>query len=102
MEPDSSAHRYHLPSRQPINHPQPILLFCLDGSCVLQVLVLSSQSLLHSIGYYRIILCTFYLEAGLAALVLVLGPQHYYVLAFFLTLTMYVLKRLLTFSLAPH
>lgn len=41
-------------------------------------------------GYYRIILYTFYLEAGLAALVLILGPQHYYVLAFFLTFTMYV------------
>lgn len=75
-----------------------MLLFCVDCSCVLQLLVLSSQSLLHGIGYYRIILYTFYLEAGLAALVLILGPQHYYVLAFFLTLTMYVLQQ---FSPAP-
>lgn len=72
-------------------------MFCLDYSCVLQLLVLSSQSLLQGIGYYRIILYTFYLEAGLAALVLVLGPQHYYVLAVFLTLTMYVLQQLLPF-----
>lgn len=77
-------------------------MFCPDCSCVLQLLVLSSQSLLHGIGYYRIILYTFYLEAGLAALVLVLGPQHYYILAFFLTLTMYVLQQLLTFSPAPR
>lgn len=64
--------------------------------------MLSSQGLLHSLGYYRIILCTFYLEAGLAALVLVLGPQHYYLLAFFLTVTMYVLRQLLTLSSAPR
>ncbi|CAG11415.1 unnamed protein product [Tetraodon nigroviridis] len=57
-----------------------------------QLLVLSSQGLLHSLGYYRIILYTFYLEAGLAALVLVLGPQHYYLLAFFLTVTMVLIQ----------
>eukprot|EP00066_Takifugu_rubripes_P002629 XP_003964676.2 PREDICTED: transmembrane protein 180-like [Takifugu rubripes] len=57
-----------------------------------QLLVLSCQRLLHDIGYYRIILYTFYLEAGLAALVLVLGPQRYYVLAFFLTFTMVLIQ----------
>lgn len=71
----------------------------LDCSRVSQLLVLSCQRLLHGIGYYRIILYTFYLEAGLAALVLVLGPQHYYVLAFFLTFTMYVTSSCL--KLAP-
>uniref|UniRef100_A0A8C7QRT9 Major facilitator superfamily domain containing 13a-like n=1 Tax=Oncorhynchus mykiss TaxID=8022 RepID=A0A8C7QRT9_ONCMY len=50
-----------------------------------QLVVLSSQSLLHSLGYYKIILLTFYVEAGMAAVMLVLGPHHYYILAFFLT-----------------
>lgn len=78
------------------------VLSCPDSFSVLQLLVLSSQALLHSIGYYRIILYTFYLEAGLAALVLVLGPQHYYLLAFFLTATMYVLRQRLSSSSAPR
>ncbi|XP_041813792.1 transmembrane protein 180 isoform X2 [Chelmon rostratus] len=50
-----------------------------------QLLVLSCQSLLRDLGYYRIILFTFYLVAGMAAVMLALGPQHYYILAFFLT-----------------
>lgn len=53
-----------------------------------QLVVLSSQSLLHSLGYYKIILLTFYVEAGMAAVMLVLGPHHYYILAFFLTANM--------------
>ncbi|XP_072224768.1 transmembrane protein 180-like [Leuresthes tenuis] len=57
-----------------------------------QLLVLSSQSLLHGIGYYRIILYTFYLEVGMAALMLILGPQHYYILAFFLTVNMVIIQ----------
>lgn len=53
-----------------------------------QLLVLSCQSLLHSLGYYRIILYTFYMQSGMAAIMLALGPQHYYILAFFLTVNM--------------
>ena len=56
--------------------------------CVSQLLVLSCQNLLHGLGYYRIILYTFYLEAGMAAVMLVLGPQQYYCLALFVTVNM--------------
>ena len=52
------------------------------------MLVLSSQSLLHSVGYYKIILFTFYIEAGMAVMMLLLGPHHYYILALFLTTNM--------------
>ncbi|KAK2833481.1 hypothetical protein Q5P01_017370 [Channa striata] len=57
-----------------------------------QLLVLSCQSLLHGLGYYRIILFTFCLEAGMAAIMLVLGPQHYYFLAFFLSVNMVIIQ----------
>ncbi|XP_030592325.1 transmembrane protein 180-like isoform X1 [Archocentrus centrarchus] len=57
-----------------------------------QLLVLSSQRLLHGLGYYRIILFTFYVEAGMAAVMLAVGPQHYYVLAFFLTINMVIIQ----------
>ncbi|XP_041823507.1 transmembrane protein 180 [Melanotaenia boesemani] len=57
-----------------------------------QLLVLSSQSLLHGLGYYKIILYTFYLEAGMAVVMLTLGPQHYYILAFFLTINMIIIQ----------
>ncbi|XP_070838194.1 transmembrane protein 180-like [Chaetodon trifascialis] len=57
-----------------------------------QLLVLSCQSLLRDLGYYRIILFTFYLEAAMAAVMLVLGPQHYYILAFFLTVNMVIIQ----------
>ncbi|KAG7272712.1 hypothetical protein CRUP_029651 [Coryphaenoides rupestris] len=50
-----------------------------------QILVLSSQSLLLRLGYYQMILWTFYAEAAMAVVMLALGPQHYYILAFFLT-----------------
>ncbi|XP_059203119.1 transmembrane protein 180-like [Centropristis striata] len=53
-----------------------------------QLLVLCCQNLLQSLGYYRIILYTFYMEAAMAAVMLALGPQHYYILAFFLTINM--------------
>lgn len=53
-----------------------------------QLLVLSCQSLLHSLGYYKIILMTFYMETGMAAVMLALGSQHYYILACFLTVNM--------------
>lgn len=57
-----------------------------------QLLVLSSESLLHRLGYYRIILLTFYVEAGLSVGMLVLGPQHYYLLALFLTSNMVLIQ----------
>ncbi|XP_020491886.1 transmembrane protein 180-like [Labrus bergylta] len=57
-----------------------------------QLLVLSCQSLLHGLGYYRIILLTFYTEAVMAAIMLALGPQHYYILAFFLTANMVIIQ----------
>ncbi|XP_072299453.1 transmembrane protein 180-like [Eucyclogobius newberryi] len=57
-----------------------------------QLLVLSCQSLLHRVGYYRIILITFYVEAGMAAAMLALGPQHYYILALFLTVNMILIQ----------
>ncbi|KAG9328999.1 hypothetical protein JZ751_008488 [Albula glossodonta] len=49
------------------------------------MLVLSSQTLLKQVGYYRLILQGFYLEVGAAALMLVLGPEHHYILALYLT-----------------
>lgn len=57
-----------------------------------QLLVLGCQRLLHDVGYYKIILITFYIETGMAAVMLVLGPQHYYILAFFLTVNMVVIQ----------
>lgn len=57
-----------------------------------QLLVLSSQHLLQGLGYYRIILFTFYMEAGMAAVMLALGPQHYYILACFLTVNMVIIQ----------
>lgn len=57
-----------------------------------QLLVLSCQSLLRGVGYYRIILITFYVEAGMGAIMLALGPQHHYVLAFFLTINMVIIQ----------
>lgn len=55
---------------------------------VSQLLVLVCERLLHGLGYYKLILFTFYLEAGMAAVMLALGPQHYYILAFVLTVNM--------------
>lgn len=57
-----------------------------------QILVLSSQSLLLSLGYYQMILCTFYVEAAMAMMMLALGPQHYYILAVFLTANMVIIQ----------
>lgn len=53
-----------------------------------QLIVLCSQSLLLKLGYYKIILFTFVLEAVMAVVMFVLGPQHYYLMAFFLTASM--------------
>ncbi|KAI1883902.1 hypothetical protein AGOR_G00220870 [Albula goreensis] len=57
-----------------------------------QLLVLSSQTLLKQVGYYRLILQGFYLEVGAAALMLVLGPQHHYILALYLTTVMVLVQ----------
>ncbi|XP_061606504.1 transmembrane protein 180-like [Phyllopteryx taeniolatus] len=62
-----------------------------------QLLVLSCDRLLHSLGYYRMILYTFYLEVFMGALMLALGPQNYRILALFLTLSMVLVQA--TFSL---
>ncbi|XP_015242522.1 PREDICTED: transmembrane protein 180 [Cyprinodon variegatus] len=62
------------------------------GFILPQLLVLSGQSLLQSLGYYRIILYTFIFEAGMAVLMLALGPQSYYFLAFFLTINMVIIQ----------
>ncbi|XP_055563206.1 transmembrane protein 180 isoform X3 [Falco cherrug] len=50
-----------------------------------QCLVLLSHASLKKFGYYRIILFSFYLEGVAAAVMFVLGPEHYYLLAFYLT-----------------
>ncbi|XP_056263711.1 transmembrane protein 180-like [Pseudoliparis swirei] len=57
-----------------------------------QLLVLSCQRLLRDIGYFRVILFTFYMEAGMAAVMLALGPQHYYFMAFYLTISMVTIQ----------
>ncbi|XP_063790527.1 transmembrane protein 180-like [Pseudophryne corroboree] len=53
-----------------------------------QLLVLLSHSLLLRIGYYKVILYGFYIEAVSAVLMILIGPQHYYVLAVFLITNM--------------
>ncbi|MBN3303832.1 MF13A protein, partial [Amia calva] len=57
-----------------------------------QMVVLGSQRLLRTVGYYRLILLTFYLEVGAAGVMLLLGPQHYYILALFLTTNMVLVQ----------
>ncbi|XP_067912721.1 transmembrane protein 180-like [Heterodontus francisci] len=49
-----------------------------------QILILSSQSLLMKLGYYKMILFAFYLELLSAVFMLGLGPSHYYLLSVFL------------------
>ncbi|XP_023691282.2 transmembrane protein 180-like [Paramormyrops kingsleyae] len=62
-----------------------------------QILVLSSQRLLQSLGYYRLILLSFYLEAGAALVMLLLGQSHYYILAVFIICNMVLVQA--TFNL---
>ncbi|KAK7940357.1 hypothetical protein WMY93_003683 [Mugilogobius chulae] len=57
-----------------------------------QLLVLSCQSLLRNVGYYRIILITFYVEAGMGVIMLALGPQQYNILVLFLTVNMIIIQ----------
>ncbi|KTF83932.1 hypothetical protein cypCar_00013960 [Cyprinus carpio] len=56
------------------------------------MLVLCSQNLLQKFGYYRLILITFYVEAGAAVIMLLLGPGSYYFLALFLTSNMVLVQ----------
>ncbi|KAG5832237.1 hypothetical protein ANANG_G00288960 [Anguilla anguilla] len=57
-----------------------------------QLLVLCSQDLLQKVGYYRLILLSFYLEVGVAAAMFLLGPLHHYILALFLTTVMVLVQ----------
>ncbi len=66
------------------------------------VVGLCSQNLLHKFGYYRLILITFYVEAGAAVIMLLLGPGNYYFLALFLTSNMWVITQNNTVSFALH
>ncbi|XP_077413873.1 transmembrane protein 180-like [Vanacampus margaritifer] len=57
-----------------------------------QLLVLSCDRLLHSLGYYRIILYSFYLEVLMGAFMLALGAENYRVMALFITLSMIIVQ----------
>ncbi|XP_077474497.1 transmembrane protein 180-like isoform X3 [Stigmatopora argus] len=57
-----------------------------------QLLVLSCNRLLHSVGYYRIILYSFYLEVFMGIFILALGRHNYRILALFLTLSMVMVQ----------
>lgn len=47
-----------------------------------------SQSWLKKFGYYKIILISFYLEGTASIVMLLLGQQHHYFLALYLTAVM--------------
>uniref|UniRef100_F6R4U1 Transmembrane protein 180 n=1 Tax=Xenopus tropicalis TaxID=8364 RepID=F6R4U1_XENTR len=53
-----------------------------------QLLVLTNHYLLSKIGYYKVILYIFYIEGIMSVLMFLIGPQHYYILAIFLTANM--------------
>ncbi|XP_054850859.1 transmembrane protein 180-like isoform X2 [Eublepharis macularius] len=57
-----------------------------------QCLVLISQSLLKKFGYYKVVLFSFYLEAIAAVFMFLLGPEHYYLLAIYLTVNMVIVQ----------
>ncbi|KAJ6659693.1 hypothetical protein lerEdw1_018406 [Lerista edwardsae] len=57
-----------------------------------QCLVLISQTSLRKFGYYKIIMCSFYLEGIAAAVMFVLGPEYYYLLASYLTANMVIVQ----------
>jgi hypothetical protein len=54
----------------------------------LQGLVLVGQSWLKKWGYYKIILISFYLEGAASIVMLLLGQEYYYCLAFYITVVM--------------
>ncbi|KAM8798640.1 transmembrane protein 180-like [Eudromia elegans] len=57
-----------------------------------QCLVLLSHASLKKFGYYRMILFSFYFEGIAAAIIFFLGPDHYYLLAFYLTTNMVIVQ----------
>nr|XP_056722384.1 transmembrane protein 180-like [Euleptes europaea] len=57
-----------------------------------QCLVLFSQTPLKKFGYYKFVLFSFYLEAIAAVLMFLLGPEHYYLLAIYLTMNMVIVQ----------
>uniref|UniRef100_A0A8C5UH81 MF13A protein n=1 Tax=Malurus cyaneus samueli TaxID=2593467 RepID=A0A8C5UH81_9PASS len=57
-----------------------------------QCLVLLSHASLKKFGYYRIILFSFYYEGVAAAVMCLLGQEHYYLLAFYLTTNMVIVQ----------
>ncbi|RMC17709.1 hypothetical protein DUI87_05373 [Hirundo rustica rustica] len=57
-----------------------------------QCLVLLSHALLKKFGYYRIILFSFYYEGVAAAVMCLLGQEHYYLLAFYVTTNMVIVQ----------
>ncbi|XP_044513384.1 transmembrane protein 180-like [Gracilinanus agilis] len=57
-----------------------------------QFLVLISHSWLKKFGYYKVILFSFYIEGAAAAVMFILGQEHYYILAFYLTASMVVVQ----------
>ncbi|XP_028311897.1 transmembrane protein 180-like [Gouania willdenowi] len=66
-----------------------------------QLLVLSCQKLLLAVGYYKIFLFTFYIETGMAAVMLMIGRHHYYILALFLTTNMILIQALFSLFNLP-
>ncbi|NWW78594.1 MF13A protein, partial [Climacteris rufus] len=57
-----------------------------------QCLVLLSHASLKKFGYYRIILFSFYYEGVAAAVMCLLGQEHHYLLAFYLTTNMVIVQ----------
>ncbi|XP_044289757.1 transmembrane protein 180-like isoform X4 [Varanus komodoensis] len=57
-----------------------------------QCIVLISHTLLRKVGYYKIILFSFYLEGIAAAIMFVLGPESYHLMAFYLTVNMVIVQ----------
>ncbi|NWR46339.1 MF13A protein, partial [Regulus satrapa] len=57
-----------------------------------QCLVLLSHASLKKFGYYRIILFSFYYEGVSAAVMCLLGQEHYYLLAFYVTTNMVIVQ----------
>ncbi|XP_014724895.1 PREDICTED: transmembrane protein 180 isoform X4 [Sturnus vulgaris] len=57
-----------------------------------QCLVLLSHASLKKFGYYRIIMFSFYYEGVAAAVMCLLGQEHYYLLAFYVTTNMVIVQ----------
>ncbi|XP_059898400.1 transmembrane protein 180-like isoform X1 [Gadus macrocephalus] len=78
----------------PLNVLPPLAKSLMYGAGFMcpQILVLSSQKLLLDLGYYKMILYTFYVEGVMAMVMLALGPQHHYVLAVFLSVNMVLIQ----------